>query len=87
MTGNGPNGMTADKDGAVLLCQHGNRRIVRIDKDMKISTLVDKFEGKKLNSPNDLVFHSDGSLYFTDPRGDDRAIAAFTMSAMRTEWE
>jgi len=64
---NGPNGMTSDKDGAVLLCQHGNRRIVRIDKDMKVSTLVDKFEGKKLNSPNDLVFRSDGSLYFTDP--------------------
>ena len=63
----GPNGMTADKDGAVLLCQHGNRRIARIDKDMKVSTLVDKFEGKKLNSPNDLVFRSDGSLYFTDP--------------------
>jgi gluconolactonase len=63
----GPNGMVADKDGAVLLCQHGNRRIVRIDKDMKVTTLVDKFEGKKLSSPNDLVFHSDGSLYFTDP--------------------
>ena len=73
---NGPNGMTADKDGAVLLCQHGNRRIARIDKDMKVTTLVDKFEGKKFNSPNDLVFHSDGSLYFTDPpyglpKGDD----------------
>src|SRR5207248_8036346 len=64
---NGPNGMTAYKDGAVLLCQHGNRRIARIDKDMKVSTFIDKFEGKKLNSPNDLVFHSDGSLYFTDP--------------------
>ena len=75
---NGPNGMAADKDGAVLLCQHGNRRIARIDKDRKVSTLVDKFEGKKLNSPNDLVFHSDGSLYFTDPpyglpKGDDDA--------------
>jgi gluconolactonase len=73
---NGPNGMTADKDGAVVLCQHGNRRIVRIDKDMHVTTLVDKFEGKKLNSPNDVVFHSDGSLYFTDPpyglpKGDD----------------
>ena len=64
---NGPNGMIADKDGAVLLCQHGNRRIVRIDKDMRVTTLVDKFEGKKLNSPNDMVYHSDGSLYFTDP--------------------
>jgi gluconolactonase len=73
---NGPNGMTADKDGAVLLCQHGNRRIARIDKDMKVTTLVDKFEGKKFNSPNDLVFRSDGALYFTDPpyglpKGDD----------------
>jgi gluconolactonase len=72
----GPNGMTADKDGAVLLCQHGNRRIVRITPDMKVTTVVDKFEGKKFNSPNDLVFRSDGSLYFTDPpyglpKGDD----------------
>lgn len=63
----GPNGMTADKDGAVLLCQHGNRRIVRITKDMLVSTLVDRYEGKRLNSPNDLVYKSDGSLYFTDP--------------------
>ena len=63
----GPNGMTADKDGAVLLCQHGNRRIARITPDRKVTTLIDKFQGKKLNSPNDLVFRSDGSLYFTDP--------------------
>jgi gluconolactonase len=63
----GPNGMTSDKDGAVLLCQHGNRRIARIDRDRKVTTLVDTFEGKKLNSPNDLVHRSDGSLYFTDP--------------------
>jgi gluconolactonase len=64
---NGPNGMAADKDGAVLLCQHGYRRIVRIDKDMRISTVADKFEGKRLNSPNDVVFRSDGAFYFTDP--------------------
>jgi gluconolactonase len=63
----GPNGMIADKDGAVLLCQHGNRRIVRIGRDRQIATLVDRFEGKRLNSPNDLVYKSDGSLYFTDP--------------------
>jgi len=63
----GPNGMIADKDGTVLLCQHGNRRIVRIDKDRLVSVLVDRFEGKRLNSPNDLVYKSDGSLYFTDP--------------------
>lgn len=64
---NGPNGMTSGKDGTVLLCQHGNRRIVTIGKDMKMTTLVDNFEGKKLNSPNDLVYRSDGTLFFTDP--------------------
>ena len=63
----GPNGMCADKDGAVLLCQHGNRRMVRIGKDRQITTVVDRYEGKRLNSPNDLVYRSDGSLYFTDP--------------------
>lgn len=63
----GPNGMTSDKDGGVLLCQHGNRRIARIDPQMKVTTLVDNFLGKRLNSPNDLVHRSDGSLYFTDP--------------------
>jgi gluconolactonase len=64
---NGPNGMTADKDGAVLLCQHGNRRIIRVSADRKVTPVVERFEGKKLNSPNDLVYRSDGSLYFTDP--------------------
>lgn len=63
----GPNGMTAGKDGSVLLCQHGNRRIVRIGRDMTITTVIDRFEGKKLNAPNDIVYRSDGSLYFTDP--------------------
>jgi gluconolactonase len=59
--------MIADKDGYVLLCQHTNRRIVRLDKDLNQTVLVDKFEGKRLNSPNDLVYKSDGALYFTDP--------------------
>ncbi|MCC7174230.1 MAG: SMP-30/gluconolactonase/LRE family protein [Bryobacterales bacterium] len=63
----GPNGMAADKDGAVLLCQHGNRRIVRIAADKTVTTVVDRFAGRKLNSPNDLVYRFDGSLYFTDP--------------------
>jgi gluconolactonase len=63
----GPNGMVADKDGTVLVCQHTNRQIARITKDMKLEPVVSKFEGKRLNSPNDLVFNSDGSLYFTDP--------------------
>lgn len=63
----GPNGMVADKDGAVLLCQHGDRRIVRVGKDLMMTPVIDKFEGKRLNSPNDLVYRSDGALYFTDP--------------------
>lgn len=63
----GPNAMVADKDGFVLLCQHANRRIVRVSKDLQVAPYIEKFEGKRLNSPNDLVFKSDGSLYFTDP--------------------
>ena len=63
----GPNGMTAGPDGSVLLCQHGNRRIVRIAPDRSVTTLIDSYEGKKLNAPNDLVYRSDGALYFTDP--------------------
>jgi gluconolactonase len=59
--------MIADRDGAVLLCQHGNRRIVRVAKDMTITPYIDKFEGHRLNSPNDLIYRSDGALYFTDP--------------------
>jgi gluconolactonase len=63
----GPNAMIADKDGYVLLCQHANRRIVRLDKDLNQTVFLDKFEGKRFNSPNDLVYKSDGALYFTDP--------------------
>ena len=63
----GPNGMTAAQNGDVLLCQHGNRRIVQVTNDLRVTTLVDKFEGKRLNAPNDLVYRSDGTLFFTDP--------------------
>ena len=63
----GPNGMTAAQNGDVLLCQHGNRRIVRVSSDLRVTTLVDSFEGKRLNAPNDLVYRSDGTLFFTDP--------------------
>ena len=63
----GPNGMVHGADGVVLLCQHSNRQIVSIAKDHSVTPLITKFEGKRFNSPNDLVYRSDGSLYFTDP--------------------
>lgn len=63
----GPNGEVADKDGYVLLCQHTNRQIVRVGKDLRITPYLQKYEGKRFNSPNDLVYRSDGTLYFTDP--------------------
>jgi len=63
----GSNGLVADKDGAILLCQHTNRDIARLDKNMKLTPYIQKYDGKRFNSPNDLVYRSDGSLYFTDP--------------------
>jgi gluconolactonase len=63
----GPNGEIADKDGYVLICQHTARRIVRVGKDLQLTPLVERYEGKRFNSPNDLVYRSDGTLYFTDP--------------------
>ena len=63
----GPNAMVPDKDGTVLMMQHGMRRIVRVGADMSMKPFLDKYEGQQFNSPNDLVFAPDGALYFTDP--------------------
>ena len=63
----GSNGLALDKQGRLILCQHGDRRVARLTKDGKFETLADKYMGKRLNSPNDLVFKSNGDLYFTDP--------------------
>ena len=63
----GSNGLTYDREGRLVMNQHGNRSIVRVEKDGAWTTLVDRYDGKRLNSPNDLVHKSDGSLYFTDP--------------------
>lgn len=63
----GSNGLAIDKGGSLILCQHGDRRVARLTKDGKFETLADKYMGKRLNSPNDLVFHPNGDLYFTDP--------------------
>lgn len=63
----GSNGITLDKEGRVTYCQHGDRAVMRLEQDGKRSVIADRYEGKRLNSPNDLVYKSDGSLYFTDP--------------------
>jgi gluconolactonase len=64
----GSNGLAFDKTGALILCQHGDRRVARLAKDGKsFETVVDKYMGKRFNSPNDLVFAKNGDLYFTDP--------------------
>ncbi|MCX6897224.1 MAG: SMP-30/gluconolactonase/LRE family protein [Verrucomicrobia bacterium] len=63
----GSNGLTLDTEGRLVLCEHGDRRVARLEKDGRKTTLADRFEGKQLNSPNDLVFKSNGDLYFTDP--------------------
>jgi gluconolactonase len=63
----GSNGVTLDKEGRVTYVQHGDRGVMRLEKDGKRTVLADHYEGKRLNSPNDLVYKSDGSLYFTDP--------------------
>jgi len=63
----GSNGLTLDSEGRLVICEHGARRVSRIEKDGKQTVLVDKYQGKRLNSPNDAVYKSDGWLYFTDP--------------------
>ncbi len=63
----GSNGLTTDEQGRLTICQHGNRRVVRIEKNGLTTLLADRFNGKRLNSPNDLVYRSDGALFFTDP--------------------
>jgi gluconolactonase len=63
----GSNGLTLDAEGRLSINQHGNRRVVRLEKNGQLTVLADQYEGKRLNSPNDLVYKSDGALYFTDP--------------------
>jgi len=63
----GSNGITLDPDGRVTFTQHGNRRVVRLEKNGALTVLADQYQGHRLNSPNDLVYRSDGTLFFTDP--------------------
>jgi sugar lactone lactonase YvrE len=61
------NGLTLDREGRLIACEHGNRRVSRTEKDGTVVALADRYNGKRLNSPNDVVVKSDGSIYFTDP--------------------
>ena len=64
---NKPNGLTRDRQGRLLTCEHAGRRVTRTEYDGTITVLIDRFEGKRLNSPNDIVVAADDSIWFTDP--------------------
>jgi gluconolactonase len=61
------NGHTVDREGRLVSCEHGNRRVTRTEQDGSITVLADEYDGKRLNSPNDVVVRSDGSVWFSDP--------------------
>ena len=63
----GSNGLTLSPDYRLTICEHGNRRVTRLEPNGTVTVLADRYEGKRLNSPNDLVYRSDGVLFFTDP--------------------
>ena len=63
----GSNGLTFDPQGRLTICQHGNRRVIRVEPHGNLTVLADSYDGRRLNSPNDLVYRSDGTLFFTDP--------------------
>ena len=63
----GSNGLAVDSEGRLTIDEHGNRRVTRLERTGFLTVLADRYEGKRFNSPNDLVYKSDGSLYFTDP--------------------
>jgi gluconolactonase len=63
----GSNGLAFSPDGLLTICQHGNRRVLRVNPHGDTTVVADRFDGRRLNSPNDLVYASDGTLYFTDP--------------------
>jgi hypothetical protein len=63
----GSNGLTLDRQGRLIACEHGNRRVSRIEKNGNVSTVADRYEGKRFNSPNDVVCRRNGDIYFTDP--------------------
>ena len=63
----GSNGLAIDREGRLILDQHGNRRVIRLEKKGPVTVLADRIDGKRFNSPNDVVIKTDGTIYFTDP--------------------
>jgi gluconolactonase len=63
----GSNGLALDSQGRLTICEHGNRRVTRLEPDGQVTVLADRYQGKRLNSPNDLVYRSDDALFFSDP--------------------
>src|SRR4029077_19542966 len=61
------NGNTFDYEGRQISCEHANRRVARYEPSGKVTVIADKFQGKPLNAPNDIVVHPDGGIWFTDP--------------------
>src|ERR671938_1770431 len=60
------NGNTVDRQGRLVTCEHGHRRVTRTEHDGRITVIADRYDGKRLNSPNDMVVKSDGSIWFSD---------------------
>jgi gluconolactonase len=73
----GSNGLTLDPHGHLVMCQHGDRRVARLESDGSVTPLADHYQGKRFSSPNDLCFDTKGNLYFTDPpyglEGNDKS--------------
>lgn len=63
----GSNGLTLDPQGRLTINEHDNHRVTRLERDGRLTVLAASYEGRRLNTPNDLVYRSDGALYFTDP--------------------
>lgn len=81
----GSNGLAIDKEGRLIVAQHGNRRIIRHEKKGPVTILADKIDGRRFNSPNDVLLKSDGSVYFTDP---PYGLPGFyTDKRKETEWQ
>jgi uncharacterized protein (DUF983 family) len=88
----GSNGLTLDREGRLVICEHGDRRVSRLERDGGRKTLADSFAGKRLNSPNDAVVHSSGAIYFTDPpyglpkQWTTRVVNSTAAASIESEW-